>query len=46
MMKPFDKIEPVFHIDDEMNILLRKIELKLNQISITDKQKRKYSKCN
>jgi len=41
-MKSFDKIEPVFHIDDEMNNLLRKIELKLNQISITDKQKRKY----
>ena len=42
MMKPFDKIEPVFNIDDEMNNLLRTIELKLNQISITDKQKRKY----
>ena len=42
MMKPFDKIEPVFNIDDKMNNLLRTIELKLNQISITDKQKRKY----
>jgi putative uncharacterized protein MYPE4820 len=41
-MKPFDKIEPVFNIDDKMNNLLRTIELKLNQISITDKQKRKY----
>ena len=41
-MKSFDKIEPVFNIDDEMNNLLRTIELKLNQISITDKQKRKY----
>lgn len=42
MMKPFDKIELVFNIDDKMNNLLRTIELKLNQISITDKQKRKY----
>lgn len=42
MMKPFDKIEPVFNIDDKMNNLLRTIELKLNQISITDKPKRKY----
>lgn len=41
-MKPFDKVEPVFNIDDKMNNLLRTIELKLNQISITDKQKRKY----
>lgn len=41
-MKTFDKIEPVFNIDDKMNNLLRTIELKLNQISITDKQKRKY----
>lgn len=41
-MKPFDKIEPVFNIDDKMNNLLRTIELKLNQISITDKQNRKY----
>ena len=41
-MKPFDKIELVFNIDDKMNNLLRTIELKLNQISITDKQKRKY----
>lgn len=41
-MKPFDKIKPVFNIDDKMNNLLRTIELKLNQISITDKQKRKY----
>ena len=42
MMKTFDKIELVFNIDDKMNNLLRTIELKLNQISITDKQKRKY----
>lgn len=42
MMKPFDKIEPVFNIDDKMNNLLRTIELKLNQIFITDKQNRKY----
>jgi len=42
MMKPFDKIEPVFNIDDKMNNLLRTIELKFNQIFITDKQNRKY----
>lgn len=41
-MKSFDKIEPVFYIDDEMNNLLNKIEKKLNQINVTNKQKRKY----
>lgn len=41
-MKSFDKVIPVFHIDNEMNNLLDTIKQKLNQISITDKQKRKY----
>ena len=41
-MKLFDRIEPVFHIDDEMNTLLSIIEKKLNKITVTDKQKRKY----
>lgn len=41
-MKSFDKIEPIFYIDDEMNNLLNKIEKKLNQINVTNKQKRKY----
>ena len=41
-MKSFDRIEPVFHIDNEMNTLLINIEKKLNEITVTDKQKRKY----
>ena len=41
-MKLFDKIEPVFNIDDEINELINSIDLKLNEIKITDKQKRKY----
>lgn len=38
----FDKVEPVFNIDEEMNELLKIIDLKLKDIKITDKQKRKY----
>lgn len=38
----FDKVEPVFNIDEEMNELLNIIDLKLKDIKITDKQKRKY----
>lgn len=38
----FDKVEPVFNIDEEMNELLSNIDSKLNDIKITDKQKRKY----
>ena len=41
-MKSFDRVEPVFHIDDEMNTLLSIIDKKLNQIKVTDKQKRKF----
>ncbi len=41
-MKLFDKVEPVYHIDDEINSLVYSIDLKLKDISINDKQKRKY----
>ena len=41
-MNLFDKVEPVFNIDEEMNELLSNIDSKLNDIKITDKQKRKY----
>ena len=41
-MNLFDKVKPVFNIDDEMNELLVNIDSKLNDIKITDKQKRKY----
>ena len=41
-MNLFDKIKPIFNIDDEMNKLLSNINSKLNDIKITDKQKRKY----
>ena len=41
-MNLFDKVKPVFKIDGEMNELLVNIDTKLNEIKITDKQKRKY----
>ena len=41
-MKLFDKINPVFHIDNEMATILKEIDNKLNDIEIYDKQKRKY----
>lgn len=41
-MNLFDKVEPVFNIDEEMNELLVNINSKLEDIKITDKQKRKY----
>ena len=41
-MNLFDKVNPIFNIDEEMNELLNNINLKLNDIKITDKQKRKY----
>lgn len=41
-MTLFDKVEPVFNIDEEMNELLSNIDSKLNDIKVTDKQKRKY----
>ena len=41
-MKLFDKVAPVFNIDNEMNYLINEIDKKLNEIKINDKQKRKY----
>ena len=41
-MKLFDKINPVFYIDNEMATILKEIDNKLNDIEIKDKQKRKY----
>lgn len=41
-MKLFDKINPVFHVDNEMATILKEIDNKLNDIEINDKQKRKY----
>ena len=41
-MNLFDKVKPVFNIDEEMNGLLVDIDSKLNNIKIMDKQKRKY----
>ena len=41
-MNMFDKIEPVFYIDVEINTLVDDINTKLSIINISDKQKRKY----
>lgn len=41
-MSLFDIVEPVFNIDEDMKKLLNNIDLKLNNIKISDKQKRKY----
>ena len=41
-MKLFDKVEPIYFIDDEMNKLINDIDNKLISIEINDKQKRKY----
>ena len=41
-MNLFDRVNPIFNIDEEMNKLLDSIDLKLNDIKITNKQKRKY----
>ena len=41
-MNLFDKIEPKYHINDEMNNILEEINNKLNNLEINDKQKRKY----
>ena len=41
-MNLFDKIKPVFHIDDEMKKIIEEIDSKLNIIEINDRQKRKY----
>lgn len=42
MMKMFDKIEPIYYIDDEINSLIKNIDSKLKKIHVNDKQKRKY----
>lgn len=41
-MNLFDKIKPIFHIDDEMKKTIEEIDNKLNIIEINDRQKRKY----
>ena len=41
-MKLFDKVEPVFCIDEEMRKTLESINLKLTDISVNNKQKIKY----
>jgi len=41
-MNLFDNVNPIFSLDEEMNQLLVNIDLKLEDIRITDKQKRKY----
>lgn len=41
-MKLFDKIKPVFFIDNKMNNILNDINVKLKNINVNDKQKRKY----
>ena len=41
-MNLFDKVEPVFKIDNEMELLINEIDKKLDEIKINDKQKRKY----
>ena len=41
-MNMFDKVSPLFYIDDNMKNLIDLIDVKLNLIDINDKQKRKY----
>ena len=41
-MKLFDIVEPVFNIDEEDIELLKRIDSKLSEIKVNDKQKRKY----
>ena len=40
-MKSYDKIKPTFNIDSNMKDLLSEIDIKLNNLKITDSQKRK-----
>lgn len=40
-MKSYDKIKPIFNIDSNMKALLSEIDIKLNNLKITDSQKRK-----
>ena len=41
-MNSFDKIKPIFHIDDEIKKTIEEIDNKLNIIEINDRQKRNY----
>ena len=41
-MKLFDEIKPMFFIDNKMNNILNDINVKLKNINVNDKQKRKY----
>ena len=41
-MNSFDKVNPLFHIDSEMTMILKEIDNKLNDTEINDKQKRIY----
>lgn len=41
-MKLFDEIKPVFFIDNKMNNILNDINVKLKNINVNDKQKRKH----
>lgn len=41
-MNSFDEIKPIYYIDEEMNNILSDINKKLKNISVNDKQKRKY----
>ena len=41
-MKLFDEIKPVFFINNKMNNILNDINVKLKNINVNDKQKRKY----
>ena len=40
-MKNYDRIEPIFNIDKEIEKLLKNIDIKLDNLKINDKQKRK-----
>ena len=41
-MKLLDKIEPVYHIDEEIENMINNIDKKISNIIVNDKQKRKY----
>ena len=40
-MKNYDKVEPIFNVDEEIEKLLNNIDIKLYNFKISDKQKRK-----
>lgn len=40
-MKSYDKLKPIFNIDSNMKDLLSEIDIKLNNLKITDSQKEK-----